>query len=142
MYINKVESHIKKSEIFTPVGKTLALYCQSFSMLTKFYEPDASNGISLNPTWLPKEAFNKIISPKYCYLNKEEAYIEFGGGLYHFGYTLSLNIQDSSPTTNVWQLFMYNEGSDKRLLTTYNLDINCQFSLEEMENFSRGQTSQ
>ena len=48
-----------------------------------------------------------------CRVSTNAAFVEMGGGFYHFGYRLNFDEAASNPNTNVWQLYLYREGSDK-----------------------------
>jgi len=82
----------------------------------------------MNYEWMPPE-LNKI-GHGWASVGTSEAQIEMGGGFHHFGYRLVH--QGSISGTNVWQLFMYDEGADDRPLQTISLPIQDKLSSEAL----------
>ena len=89
----KEEAKIRKPEMYEPVAKRLALYCQSD--LTSFPE-------HISYAWLPPE----MSEFKHAWgdIKSNTASIELGGGFYHFGYRLDLDSASSISATNTWRL--------------------------------------
>ena len=98
IYNNK--NAMKQPKIYEPVGRTLALYCQSDLSLLPDY---------LNNSWFPNE-LNKLGDGRGG-VGRDYAYIEMGGGFHHYGYKLKLDGVASSQSTNVWKLNLYDENS-------------------------------
>ena len=130
--VNLAESLICRPKMYLPAGETLALYCQSFPVLqSHFKSANYGDYVMLDRTWLPEEFHDYKGSPRITIFinNGQSASVEFGGGFHHFGYSLALDSEASSPATNVWHLSMYSEGRRaKRHLTTFHTDANRQFA--------------
>lgn len=106
--IKATEAKLQKRDVYEPVARRLALYCQSDqSLFPKI----------LSYAWLPDELAK--VSEGHCSIDADHASVEMGGGFYHFGYRLDLDRASSTPGTNVWQLYLYREGSkaDQHLMT-------------------------
>jgi len=130
--INIMESTLCKPSVYTPVGETLALYCQSYPLLQPFFEPASEYERLLNHAWLPEELNNAVPRKGRGSFSHDFAGIEMGGGFHHFGYQLQLDTDASSSATNVWQLYMYSEMPPKRHLKTFHLDAGQQITPDEL----------
>ncbi len=108
MTIKSNEVYMQKPEVYEPVGRTLALYCQS--------DPQLFPSQLLSDPWLPAEL--RKMGHGWLSVSPDQARIEMGGGLYHYGYLLTRDNQASIADTNVWQLFLYGEDADDKLLLT------------------------
>jgi hypothetical protein len=106
--IRQDEIYLKRSEVYSPVGQVLALYCQSDQKLL----PEI-----LDKTWFPAAQVGRF---RHCWgtVNPSEASLEFGGGLHHFGYRLTLDAQKSLPGTKLWHLFFYSDDMPDMPLQT------------------------
>jgi tetratricopeptide (TPR) repeat protein len=130
-YIKKIESAMKKPAVYEPVGRMLALYCQSEPELFPEYFGEA---------WFPKE-LRELGEDGHGWIShtRKLATIEMGGGFYHYGYRLEQDDDASTPTTNVWQLSMYTEETYPSPLTTITLPSTHQISSQELVvNLSEG----
>ncbi|MCL1920103.1 MAG: hypothetical protein FWG50_03350 [Kiritimatiellaeota bacterium] len=84
MFINaqyaicKSESHMRKPEVYEPVGEALALYCQSYPLLQEIF---GTGPVYLDTAWLPENLSSFSI-------REDAAYVIMGGGFYHWGYHL------------------------------------------------------
>ena len=107
-HIKATEAKLQKREVYEPVARRLALYCQSDRSLF----PQ-----NISYAWLPDELAK--VSHGHCSIDADHASVEMGGGFYHFGYRLDLDQGASAPSTNVWQLYLYREGNkvDQHLMT-------------------------
>lgn len=119
--IRKAESAMRDPKVFEQVAERLALYCQSDQSLFPQY---------LNYAWLPEDL--NAVRHGWASVSTNYAHVEMGGGFHHFGYRLKLDIDASSPKTNVWQLHMYSEGSSDRHLKTLHVGAERHFLPDEM----------
>lgn len=108
--IRVTERKMQRPAVYEPVARTLALYCQSEQKLF----PQI-----LSYAWIPPEV-SRLGQP-WCQVSSNYAFVEMGGGFYHFGYRMTLDQAASSPATNVWDLFLAREGSPDLHLTTLRL---------------------
>jgi hypothetical protein len=120
-HILKSESALRKPRVYEPVGRTLALYCQSDPSLFPQY---------MGYAWLP-EALNAVGHGRLS-VREDRAHVEMGGGFHHFGYRLVQDPGTTSPATNAWHLYMYSEGSKDRHLKTFYLDAEHRLSPEDL----------
>jgi tetratricopeptide (TPR) repeat protein len=105
--IKAVEAKLQKPTVYEPVARTLAVYCQS--------DPGIFPKM-LSYAWLPGEAAG--LGNPWCEITPGGAFVQYGGGFYHFGYHLELDAAASTPATNVWSLSLAREDSpDLPLLT-------------------------
>lgn len=75
-----IEAKLQKPAIYEPVARTLAVYSQSDqSLFPKI----------LSYAWVPGEASH--LGHPWCEVTTNSAFVEFGGGFYHFGYKLALD---------------------------------------------------
>ena len=127
--VNIMESTLRKPRVYTPVGETLALYCQSYPLLQPFFETVSEYERLLNHAWLPEELNNAVHRNGRGGFSRDFAGVEMGGGLHHFGYRLRLDTGASSSATNVWQLYMYSDGKrTDRHLATFRLSAEQQIT--------------
>jgi len=121
--IRKVQGSMCDPKVYEPVGRRLVLYCQSDQSL---FPRD------MNYAWLPQE-LNQVdqIGHGWVSVGANEAQIEMGGGFHHFGYRL-VNVGRSTLGTNVWQLYMCDEGAKDRLLQTIALPSQDKLSSEAL----------
>jgi hypothetical protein len=105
--IRLTEAKLRKPQLYQPVARILAIYCQSDQTLFPRY---------LSYAWLPA-GLGRLGHP-YCSLATNYAHVEMGGGFYHYGYRLQLDEAASTAAANVWKLSLYREGSKTTLLTT------------------------
>ena len=106
-HIRKMESAMASPRVYEPVGQRLALYCQSDQSLFPGY---------MGYAWLPREL--NALGDGWTSVNADSAHVEMGGGFHHFGYNLVLHPETSTTGTNVWELYLYSEGSRDRHLQT------------------------
>jgi len=120
-HVKWVEWKMRRPHVYEPVGRTLALYCQSdLNLLPKH----------LDYAWFPAELTELGYGRGSVDANR--AHVEMGGGFYHFGYDLELNEAASDADTNVWELSTYSEGSTGRHLMTVRLPATEELSAEEL----------
>jgi hypothetical protein len=103
--IRRMEAQLRTPEVYTPAALRLATYCQSDQKLFPQY---------LSSVWLPVEL--QHVGGGYASIRTNGAYVEFGGGFYHFGYQLELKEAASGSVTNVWELSQFAEGSQSNRL--------------------------
>jgi tetratricopeptide (TPR) repeat protein len=118
-HVSEIEANLQKSELYEPVAETLILYCQSDP---KFFPRE------LGPVWFP-EALGKQ-GGFWAMVTPESAHIEFGGGFYHFGYSLQRG--ESTPEKNVWRLFLQTDRSGETPLCTKSVPSTNRLSAEEL----------
>lgn len=120
-----IEAKLQKPEYYEPTARLLALYCQS----------DRTNlpGM-LSSSWLPRN-IAKLGDP-WCEVGSDAAHVEFGGGFYHFGYSLDLDKGASTPSTNVWSFYLVREQSPDKFLMTLSLASTNQMSADKMESIA------
>ena len=121
--IHKTEQFLQDPKVYEPVGKKLALYWQSDRSLF----PD-----TLEPEWLPSEL--SPIGHGWGDLFDTGAFLEFGGGFYHFGYDLTLDRAASTPEKNSWNLALLREESEDLLLYSFTLPVKDRLSPAELLN--------
>jgi tetratricopeptide (TPR) repeat protein len=125
-YIKVTEAKLQKREVYEPVARRLAVYCQSDQSLFPEY---------LSYAWLPEELAK--VGHGRCRVSTNAASVEMGGGFYHFGYHLRLDEAESNSNTNVWQLCLYREGSEKDThLLTLSLASTQHVSSAELEKLT------
>ena len=120
-HIKIVEAKLQKPAVYEPVAERLAAYCQSDQTLF----PQI-----LSYAWLPAE-ISRLGHP-WCGLATNFAFVEMGGGFYHFGYRLKLDEAASTPATNVWNLFLAREGAEDRQLMTLRLAATQHVTAEDL----------
>ena len=120
-HTRKAESAMRKPSVYEPIGKALALYCQSDQSLFPEY---------MGYAWLPDEL--NAIRHGTASVSTNYAHVEMGGGFHHFGYHLVHDANASSPRTNAWQLYMYSEGSSDRFLKTFFLHSGQRVPADEL----------
>ena len=120
-HIRESESAMRDPKVYTPVAETLALYCQSAPSLFPEY---------MNDAWLPEEL--NAIGHGRASVSTNYAHVEMGGGFHHFGYHLALDQDASTTGTNVWQLYMYSEGSEDQRLRTFPVDSTRRFLPDQL----------
>lgn len=137
-WIDQTLSYLRRPEVYKPVAEELALYCQSNPA---FFKTD----FSLDPAWFPP-TLQKVGRPR-GQIRPDGAYIELGGGFFHFGYRLvkvgspSGNLTSAKAkgntakgntkgttkqavvgvTKNTWQLILYREDGADQVLHTVTL---------------------
>jgi hypothetical protein len=129
--IESVELKLQKPEVYKPAALTLATYCQSDQSLF----PQI-----LSYAWLPREVAD--LGHPWCEVSSNYAHVEFGGGFYHFGYSLERDTtafipatnEAFVPTTNVWNLYLVREEKPEKLLTTFPLASAQHVSATDLEN--------
>ena len=114
--IRNVESRMQEPQIAGEVATNLALYCQSMDLL------QITNGLGASqlPPPIPK-----LGTHPWGNIGTNYAQVEFGGGFYHYGYSLSLNESGSNIATNVWELSITREGQPNKLLQTITLPVSA-----------------
>jgi hypothetical protein len=118
--IRNIESRMQQPQISGEVATNLALYCQSVDLL------QITNG--LNGAQLPPP-LPQLGAHAWGDIQSNRALVEFGGGFYHYGYSLALNESRSSADTNIWELSLDREGQPSKLLQTIALPASTQAPL-------------
>lgn len=129
--IESVEAKLQKPEVYKPAAVTLATYCQSDQSLF----PQI-----LSYAWLPQEISS--LGHPWCQVSSNFAHVEFGGGFYHFGYSLERDTtafipvtnEAFVPTTNIWNLYLVREEQPEKLLITFPLASAQRVSAVDLEN--------
>jgi len=139
VHITMIEAKLQKPAVYEPVARTLATYCQSDqSLFPKI----------LSYAWLPGEISH--LGHPWCEVTTNSAFVELGGGFYHFGYKLELDEVASTPAkdvfqllgqngtastlgTNVWHLFLAREGSQDKPLMTLRLAATEHMTAADLE---------
>ena len=117
----KMERTMRDPKMFEPVGKTLALYCQSDQSLFPEYP---------NYAWLPPEM--NAIGHGWAHVSPTEAFIEMGGGFYHYGYRVVRDNDHSTPEINAWLLYQQSEGGHGGPLRSFTLPVQAKLSAEDL----------
>jgi tetratricopeptide (TPR) repeat protein len=125
--VKNEEVKLQKPEIYKPVAMTLATYCQSDQRLFPKI---------LSYAWLPKEVSH--FGKPWCQVSSNSADVEFGGGFYHFGYSLQFDAADSVPATNAWNLFLVREEQPDKFLITLKFPSAEHASAADLENLLCG----
>jgi len=138
-HIHKMEAQVQNPDVYLSVGEVLAMYCQSYPLLHKWFDRgEEGYGVFLWQTGLPTEAYSKAVVPSWIIINQDGANVEFGAGFHHFGYELELDWLASTAFTNVWKLYWYSEDryekrmSNRPLLATFTLDKERHYTPEEV----------
>ena len=126
--IASAEARISAPKACQPAAIALAKLCQSDA---RFH----SHGSFSPPPWTPREI--TALSPSWLEIAKDEARVEFGGGLHHFGYELKLDTSKSTETENAWVLSFYSETADARLLYAFTLAKNAHIESPSTESASQ-----
>ena len=119
--IKNIESRMQKPQISGKVATNLALYCQSVDLLQITNYLDGSQ--------LPPPLPQLVTAHAWGDIQSNRALVEFGGGIYHYGYSLALNESKSSAETNVWELSLDREGQPAKLLHAILLPASAQAPL-------------
>ncbi|MCL1920102.1 MAG: DUF1080 domain-containing protein [Kiritimatiellaeota bacterium] len=123
---------LRKPKVYMHVGETLALCCQSYPSVHSFLEKDNWDVNSFSYDWVP-EGKNVASGKGHGQVKGNSAYLEMGGGFYHYGYRLVLDADVSTAATNVWNLYQYSiEGAKRRLLWTFHTDATRHFTSDEL----------
>ena len=122
-FIRLDEAYLRKPRVYEPVAKTLALYCQSDSNLV----PE-----QIDYAWFPAPLREKGRGRGRIF--QKGAAIEMGGGFHHHGYRLVFDESATDSLTNVWQLYLYSEGSKDEPLFTLRLANTEELSADELLN--------
>jgi len=125
--IKQVEAKLRSPEYYAPVAQRLALYCQSDPKL--FPE-------RLTSAWFPEPAADLLDGDGW--VNPRGADIEFGGGFYHFGYSLKGDGRRSTRAKKVWNLYLYREDRAPILLTSVTLKPAAQVTAGELPGLIEG----
>jgi hypothetical protein len=106
--IKRQEAKMQSAEFSSQVGHSLAVYCQSGSVIfpTGF----------VGNAWLPKQV--RDLHPSSTRITESNVDIMMGGGFYHYGYYLE-RLPNSAPDSNFWKLTLYREGSDPKVVSTF-----------------------
>jgi hypothetical protein len=109
--MNQEQAHMRKPEIYQPIGHDLALYCQTTPNLM----PTGFVGIA----WLPQST--RFFRPNFNYLTRTNARIAVGGGFIErlYGYRLELDPNHKPKGSNSWHLFFLGEADDRLLYSFY-----------------------
>jgi hypothetical protein len=119
--IRASEALLQKPEMYEPVGKTLALLCQS----DQKYMPDI-----LTYPWLPVEL--SAIGKGHGDVSTNHASVEMGGGFHHFGYQLDRDQRASGAESNIWDLLFYTEYGHKTHLKRFALSVTNRLNSDEL----------
>ena len=103
------------------MAETLILYCQSEQ---KYFPHD------LGPEWFPSELVKE--GHFRASVNASWAEIEFGGGFFHFGYSLRRDERASTTQTNVWELSLHSEDSEGMRLCRKSIATTRRLSAAEL----------
>jgi hypothetical protein len=118
--IHRVEKRMQTPEIYREVGTNLALYCQSAE--------DLNLTNTLGPSRLP-QPLPQLGSPRGMF-NTNFAHVEFGGGFYHYGYSIELDESASARATNVWELrFVSENRASEKLLLRFAIPASARYSM-------------
>ena len=126
-HIKRMETALREPNIYQPVAQRLASYCQSDQRLFPEY---------LSYAWLPTELAQ--IGHGRCTIATNYARVEMGGGFHHFGYRLDIDPTASTSATNIWQLFLYREGSRDDHLMTLALSKGARIEADELAKLILG----
>jgi hypothetical protein len=129
--IGNVEAKLQKPEFYRPTALTVATYCQSDQNLF----PQI-----LSYAWLPGEVSH--LGEPWCEVSSNFAHVEFGGGFYHFGYSLKLDKAAFVSATNVWKLFLAREEQPDKLLMILPLASTQHMEAADLVNLLRGSFDQ
>jgi hypothetical protein len=116
--IRRIEAELHKPSVYEPVGKTLALCCQSDYQESEFK--------------VPGELKTFALGPGFTMIDAHQALVELGGGFYHFGYLLQRDEHASSQETNVWLLYFASEDHPDKLLETFSLPTSARMATDEL----------
>jgi hypothetical protein len=117
--IHKLEDRMQQPDICRTVATNLALYCQSIDVLKlKNY-----GGAAYLPPPIPQ------LGSPWAEFTSSNAFVEFGGGFYHYGYSLELDAAKSGAGNTVWQLYLCREESPDVLLHTCALPETARYPL-------------
>jgi hypothetical protein len=99
---------LEDPKVAEAVAQKLARFCQSLDTGKDIEASELSRIV-------PELSGTNEIS--YGMVTTNSAYLEMGGGFWHFGYKLDLDVQNSTSATNIWVLTLYSErSSDKKLV--------------------------
>jgi hypothetical protein len=125
--IKRTEKKLQQPAVYEPTARALATYCQSDQSLFPSI---------LSYAWLPQGVAR--LGHPWCEISTNFAFVEMGGGFYHFGYKLVLNQAASVPGTNAWELFLAREGSKDLPLTTLRLAAAQHVTGDDLEKIVGG----
>jgi tetratricopeptide (TPR) repeat protein len=119
----RIEAKLQQPEICEPAARRIALLCQSdLKPVSEQY---------VGSEWLPNEVA-AIVPHAWGSIDTDHAFFEFGGGFYHFGYMLQRDAAESTPTENVWHLFLNRENQQNHRVTTVRLAPGERLSRDEL----------
>ena len=117
-----IETKMQQPSVYEPVGKTLALYCQSYQ---KFF-PD-----ELDYAWFPKELIR--IGFYSVEVFPERAFVSGGSRDNYCSYRLKKDKNASSADTNIWNLYFYSDRLNKEIhLSTFTLPASKRLSPDQL----------
>lgn len=103
--IRHKEVELSSSAVAPLVAKELAILCETSKSHPDWFEDEPP----LAPAWTPQVVLK--YDPTWVQVSPDGARVEFGGGFYHFGYSLEPASQDDPVAGSVWILYLYREES-------------------------------
>lgn len=99
------EAELSSSAVAPLVAKELAILCETSRIHPDWFVDEPP----LAPAWTPQIVLK--YQPTWVEVSPDGARVEFGGGFYHFGYSLEPAPQDDPTAGAVWILSLYREES-------------------------------
>ena len=109
---NAIHDQLLKPEVYTPVAMRLA----------NLYQGGDTNEYQMFTNLVPHVPGDDL-GQCWATFDTNEVRVEFGGGFWHFGYTLTRNAASSSSETNHWLLSLYTEGQTNKELWRFSTPI-------------------
>lgn len=122
LHIRMNEAELREPEVYEPVARRLALYCQSAPQHFPKY---------IQTAWIPPEVA-RLAPHARGVVETRYAGLELGGGFYHYGYRLELDPAASTQDANVWHLSVYREYEQGERLFTVRLSPKESLSADEL----------
>jgi tetratricopeptide (TPR) repeat protein len=125
--IHQEETRMQEPAVYLPIAKELALYCQSFG---QELQTSAPADTFVEQEWLP-DSIQKLPRTEFCTMGSDSMAITFGGGFYHFGYSLTKDSGVTPAGETVWHLFLSREEQPDLELTTVHLPESARLAFDD-----------
>src|SRR5579862_621313 len=108
------ETALQQPVNYHPAAMALAQMCQTCQA-----HPQWFTDRTLVPAWMPPEVLR--LNPNYARIDGSYASVEFGGGFYHFGYSLTRAPTGDRPGFTAWAMALEREEKPGLILETVSI---------------------
>ncbi|MCH7872687.1 MAG: hypothetical protein IID33_13405 [Planctomycetes bacterium] len=114
--IHRKEAKLTSEAVALAAGRDMAQLCQTCREHPEWFSDEST----LSPAWAPQSVLK--FNPSWVEVTPEGAWVEFGGGFYHFGYSMELESPPTeSDSATTWILNFYSQRSQTRELGRFAL---------------------